>query len=79
MLLDPKFKNVTFVSSDILIPELVEVASNILSVPSESQSTAESTSTPAPKRQKTHRKLMMILNDFLQHSDNITDPTEKLM
>ena len=41
MLLDPRFKNV---SSDILIPELVEVASNILSVPSESQSTAESTS-----------------------------------
>ena len=47
-------------------------------MPSESQSTAESTSTPAPKQQKTHGKLMTILNDFLQCSDNITDPTEKV-
>jgi len=35
MLLDPRFKNVTFVSSDILLPELVQVAS---SLPGESQS-----------------------------------------
>ena len=75
MLLDPRFKNVTFVSSDILLPELVEVAS---SVPLESQSPVESANkSPAPKQQKAHGKLMTLLNDFLQSPDNITDPTEK--
>jgi len=78
MLLDPRFKNVTFVSSDILLPELVEVTSNTLSVPCGSQSAAENfNESSAPKRQKTHGKLMTLLTNFLQSPDEITDPTEK--
>jgi len=69
---DPRFKNVTFVSSDILLPELVQVAS---SLPCESQSSV--IEPPVPKRQKKHGKLMTLLNDFLQSPDEITGPTEK--
>ena len=86
MLLDPRFKNVSFVSSNILLPELIETAREISRLPiSESNtntssrtSTSSTTTDQAISKHKNEGKLMRLLNDII-HSpdDHHTEPVEK--
>ena len=85
MLLDPRFKNVSFVSSDILLPELTETARK-LSIAARSSTHTPTTNTttttgpPLPKRQNdgNEGKLMKLLTDIIHAPDDLhVDPAEK--
>ena len=81
MLLDPRFKNVSFVSSDSLLDELTETARNRSSVTTLASSRTPSSSattsgTPVSRRQE--GKLMKLLADIVHApDDSLTDPSEK--
>ena len=84
MLLDPRFKNALFVSSDILLPELIEIAREIPHSARTSRSSTDNsniTTGPSASRNKkdgSEGKLMKLLTDIIHNSDDLhTEPAEK--
>ena len=74
MLLDPRFKNVSFVSSDILLPELKQTAREISRLPTSDTNASSTTTDPAVKN---GGKLMSLLNDIIHSPDDYIEPVEK--
>ena len=74
MLLDPRFKNVSFLSSDILLPELKQTAREISRLPTSDTNASSTTTDPAVKN---GGKLMSLLNDIIHSPDDHIQPVEK--
>ena len=82
MLLDPRFKNVSFASSDILLNELTEVSRNRVSVAATASSShvpsSSATTSSTPVSRHKEGKLMKLLADIVHTpDDSLTNPSEK--
>ena len=62
MLLDPRYKNVLFVSSNILLPELKQTTREISRLPTSDTNASSTTTDPAVKN---GGKLMSLLDDII--------------
>jgi len=83
MLLDPRFKNVSFASSDSLLDELTEIAKNRSSVATPTSSSrvpsSSATTSITPVSRHKEGKLMKLLAEIVHTpDDSLTNPSEKV-